>query len=164
MSHKVVISCVGPDRVGVLQEVTKCVMAQGGKISETRATALSGTFSVTNIVELEADSAAVAWELQTKLGDYMVAVRPKAPPNTFGDVFGRVEVQAESMGIIAQVTEHCADRGFGFATLRTSSSDSTFNATATLSAKSAVDMTWLSNEFAELGEKLDVDIKFEKAV
>ena len=56
-----------PDRVGVMKEVTMTVLGNGGKICDTRAVTLDGTFSVTTTVELPEDSCNLAWALQTKL-------------------------------------------------------------------------------------------------
>lgn len=168
LATKVVTHCVGPDRVGVMKEVAMTVLGLGGKISDARAVTLDGTFSVTATVSLPDDSCNVAWALQTKMPDYLVVVRPESSYGAAGSVFGRLEiVGASSAGAIAQFTENMAARGISFATFRVSDSTTEgstkgdFNATATLQSSAPVDIDWLNGEFADLGEKLDLDIKFE---
>ena len=165
-SSKIVACAVGPDKVGILSDFTKVVMGHGGKISASRASALDGTFSVSQTIELPGDSAGLAWALQTKMPDFIVAIRPEGDALAASTTFGRIEIaHAGSMGIVAQVTEHCASRGLGFATLRMDqTADEFFTATAVLSSDTLVDVAWLEGEFAELGEKLDISIKFEKSI
>ena len=42
LSTKVVVHSVGPDRVGVLKELTMVMLGHGGKIVDTRAVSLDG--------------------------------------------------------------------------------------------------------------------------
>ena len=170
MSTKVIAHCVGPDRVGILSQITKVITAHGGKMHDSRAVTLGGTFSVTAEIELEEDdSAGLAFALQTKLPDFITCMRPESETQIAAGVFGRLEVsQAAAMGVISQMTEHVASRGIGFATMRTSehivegSSTPTFSMTATLNSPSEVDLQWLASEFAELGEKLNCHVEFDK--
>jgi len=169
MSTRVITHVVGPDRVGILAEVNRVITAHGGKIHDTRASSLGGTFAVTTEVELEEDSSAMAFALQTKLPDFITCMRPESEVEMAAAVFGRLEVtDAPAMGVISQMTEHVSSRGIGFATIRTSehtesgSSSPIFSMTATLSAVGKVDTSWLTNEFMELGEKLNCHVAFEK--
>ena len=168
MATKVIAHCVGPDRVGILSQVTRIVTAHGGKMHDTRAVTLGGTFSVTAEIELEDDSAGLAYALQTKLPDFITCMRPESDTEVAAGVFGRLEVSnAVAMGVISQMTEHVSSRGIGFATLRTSehieegSSSPVFSMNATLSSTSKVDLQWLTSEFAELGEKLNCHVEFQ---
>lgn len=165
MSTRVIAHVVGPDRVGILAEVSRVITSHGGKIHDTRATSLGGTFSVTTEVELGEDSSAMAFALQTKLPDFITCMRPESDIEAASAVFGRIEVsEATAMGVISQMTEHVASRGVGFATLRTSEytegGTTTFSMTATLSAAGKVDTTWLTAEFMELGDKLNCRVEF----
>ena len=121
----------------------------------------AGTFSVTSSVELPDDSCNLAWTLTTKIPDYVTVVRPDTP--SFGPIFGRVDVSnARTAGTLAQVSEYLASRGLSFATYRSATDGDNFTATATLTSANEVNIEWLENEFAELGEKLDVDVSFTK--
>ena len=108
----------------------------------------------------------MAWALQTKIPDYLVVVRPEASYGATGKVFGRLDVVgANTTGSIVQLTENLSARGISFATFRIgdSSTGDSFNATATLQSSAPIDFKWLDNEFADLGDKLDLDIKFVEA-
>ena len=145
-----------------------CILGLGGKVTDTRAVTLDGTFSVSSTVELANDSCNLAWALQTRLPDYLTVVRPESSPgSTTGGVFGRVEVvNAKTAGAISQLTEHIASRGMSFATFRSSQETSTgstgaetFTATGTLYASSStppISFEWVSQEFAELADKVRV--------
>lgn len=164
MATKVVVHSVGPDRVGVLKEITMCILGNGGSVVETRAVNLDGTFSVTSTVDLPDDSCNLAWSLQTKLPDFVTVVRPEFSAGA-GSVFGRLDLTgARSAGVISQFTENIASRGMSFATFRMAEGDGSYNATATLYSPTEVNTEWLENEFAEMSDKLDVHIKFEKTI
>ena len=120
----------------------------------------AGTFSVTSSVELPDDSCNLAWTLTTKIPDYVTVVRPDTP--SFGPIFGRVDVSnARTAGTLAQVSEYLASRGL-ICDDRSATDGDNFTATATLTSANEVNIEWLENEFAELGEKLDVDVSFTK--
>ena len=175
LSTKVVAHCVGPDRVGVLKDITQTVLGLGAKITDARAVCLDGTFSATTSLVVADDSCNIAWALQTKLPDYVCVVRPEG---TFGatDVFGRLTVSGfKSAGAIGQLADHLSSRGLSFATFRITQGTAAaegvdgvtaapFGCAATLYSDTPVDFKWLEGEFAELGDKLDVHIKFEKGV
>jgi glycine cleavage system regulatory protein len=153
MSSKIITHCVGPDRVGVLSQITRVITAHGGKMHDTRAVTLGGTFSVTAEIELEDDSAGLAFALQTKLPDFITCMRPESETQMAAGVFGRLKVtNAAAMGVISQMTEHVASRGIGFATMRTAehieegSSTPVFSMNATLNSSSEVDHEWLGTK------------------
>lgn len=163
---RIVAHVVGPDRVGILSSVTRIITENGGKVHDTRATNLGGTFAVTTEIDFpgNVDSSAVGFALQSKLPDYVTCLRPEADTEAAAVIFGRLLVtEAKAMGVISQMTEQIASRGIGFATLRTSESteagETSFTMSATLNSRTAIDFAWINSEFAELGEKLNCHVE-----
>ena len=154
-----------------MKDIAMTVLGLGGKVTDARAVTLDGTFSATTTVTLPDDSCNLAWALHTKMPDYLTVIRPHMTFGEAGSVFGRIEVVgAKSPGAIAQFSEHMSSRGISFATFRVSSGSEdasggvNFNSTATLFSTKEINIEWLENEFAELAEKLDVQIDFTKAI
>ena len=60
---RIVAHVVGPDRVGILSSVTRIITENGGKVHDTRATNLGGTFAVTTEIDFpgNVDSSAVGF-------------------------------------------------------------------------------------------------------
>jgi glycine cleavage system transcriptional repressor len=50
MSQLIVLSAVGTDRTGVVQDITKVILACGGNIEESRMTALGSEFAILMLV------------------------------------------------------------------------------------------------------------------
>ena len=162
---RIVAHVVGPDRVGILSEVNRIIVANGGKVHDTRATSLGGTFSVTTEIDVEQDSSAIAFALQSKFPDYVTCLRPEAETEAAAVIFGRLEVtEATAMGVITSITEEIASRGLGFATLRTSESiedgkPPEYIMNATLNSRAAIDFAWIDSELAYLGDKLNCRVE-----
>ena len=162
---RIVAHVVGPDRIGILADVTRTITANGGKVHDTRMTTLGGTFSLTTEIEVETDSSGIGFALQSKFPEYVTCLRPEAETQAAAVIFGRLVVtEAKAMGVISQITEEITSRGIGFATLRTSeimedgvTSEYTMN--ATLNSRSALDFAWIDSEFAHLGDKLNCHVE-----
>jgi glycine cleavage system regulatory protein len=162
---RVVAHVVGPDRVGILSEVNRIIAAHGGKVHDTRVATLGGTFAVTTEIEVDSDSSAIQFALQSRLPDYVTCLRPEAPTEAAAVIFGRLVVtEAKAMGVVSQIAEEITSRGIGFATLRTSESvedgvvkEYTMN--ATLNSRAALDIAWIDSEFAHLGDKFNCRVE-----
>ena len=50
MSQLIVLSAVGTDRTGVVQDITKVILACGGNIEESRMTTLGSEFAILMLV------------------------------------------------------------------------------------------------------------------
>lgn len=166
MSTKVIAHVCGPDRVGILTNVSRIIAENGGKMHESRATALGGTFSMMAEVEVETDSAALGFALQSSLPDFISCIRPEGETEAEAAVFARLDLKKfPALTAISQITENLASRGIGIATLRTSEHSEDggyYSATATLSSATEVDYKWMESEFAELSHKLNIDLEFKK--
>ena len=170
MSTRVVAHVVGPDRVGILKEVTKVIGSVNANIGDTRASTVGGLFSVSTVLDMPGDSAELSYKLQTALPEHITMLRPEScilESTAPVGVFGKIEiVHAPSMGTISTITDHIASRSINFATLRTTETDTKrgteFTATATLSTSGPVDVKWIEKELIEISNKMAVDIKFSK--
>ena len=166
MSTKVICHAYGPDRMGILKEMTQVINDNGGTIHDTRATSLGGLFSVTTEVAVKEDSAAMSFALQSALNDYHVVVRPETEMEAAPQMFGRIEVtKAPALAVLSNIMEHATSSGINLSTLRTDEckdSLGTHKMTATLSSTKPVDIKWIEQSILELGVKYDCCIEFEK--
>lgn len=164
MSTRVIAHVCGPDRVGILSQVSRIIGENDGKMHETRATALGGTFSMMAEVELETDSSSLGFALQSQLPEFVTCLRPEGETEAEAAVFGRLDLKSfPALSIISLVTENMSSRGIGIATLRTSEHDEGhYSATISLSSSEEVDYKWLESEIAELSHKFNTDLEFKK--
>ena len=165
MSTRIVATIVGPDRIGIMNEVSRIITENDSKVHDTRAQALGGTFSMMAEVEVVKDSAALGFALQSSLPGYVTTLRPEGEVEAEAVVFGRLDLKRfPALAVVSRVTEAIASHSIGIATLRTSEhSEGYYSATATLSSPSKdVDYQSLEIEFAELADKLNIDLEFKK--
>jgi len=154
----------GPDRVGILSQVSRIIGENDGKMHETRATSLRGTFSMMADVEVQKDSAELSFALQTQLGDYVTCIRPEGETEAESKIFGRLDLKKfTALSVINLVTENFSSRSIDIATLRTSEhKEGYYSATISLASSGQVDFDWLEAETAELSDKFNVDLEFKR--
>jgi len=165
LSTRVVATVVGPERVNILTDVSKVISESDGKIHNTRAQSLGGTFSMMAEVEVATDSAALGFALQSKLPGFVTTLRPETAEDAQAAVFGRLDLKKyRSHLVLNRVTESITSHAISIATLRTSEhpEDDYLSATATLASSGEVDYNWLEGEIAELADKLNIDLEFKK--
>lgn len=165
MSTRVIATVVGPDRVGILNEVSRIIAESESKVHDTRAQTLGGTFSMMAEVEVTKDSSALGFALQSSLPGFVTTLRPEGEVEAEAVVFGRLDLKRfPALSVMGRVTDSIASQSIGVATLRTSehTDDGYFSATATLSSSTEVDYKWLESELAELADKLDIDLEFKR--
>ena len=164
LSTRVVATIVGPDRSGILTDVSRIIGENDGKIHDTRAQTLGGTFSMMAEVEVPKDSASLGFALNAQLPDFVTALRPEGETD-HAKVFGRLDLKRfKALPVLTAVAENMSSRSIHIATMRTSdhSDAGYYSVTATLSSNKEVDYNWLEGEFAELADKLAIDLEFKK--
>ena len=170
MSTKIVATAFGPDREGVLTDFTRVVLGVGGTIGGSRAVTVSGTFTMSAVVFLPDEDHSLVAEfsnnLQTAMPNYVTGIRPAKSERNM--VFCKLDIKAnKEYGLIAQISDHIKSRGFSFASLRTHQrqspdGDDVFTAVAVIMHPPGKkpDILTVEKEFYEMGDKLDVDVKF----
>ncbi len=123
--QKLLLTVVGRDRPGIIEEITRCVVRHSGNVEESRSTRLSGQFAAFLLVSVPAE--AMERFLEAIAGqdgdDLSVSSRllsdPGAGPS--GLVPYILEVDgADHEGIIHQVASLLAPKGINIAEMRTS--------------------------------------------
>lgn len=117
MQSNIVITLTGPDRVGIVEEVSEVVVRLAGNVETSRMMRLGGEFAILMLVTLPAEQVG---ELEIELEylraqDYVFSVRATRQSQA-GAHPGwrpyRVEVQgADHEGIIHQIAQACSKLG-----------------------------------------------------
>jgi glycine cleavage system regulatory protein len=165
----IILTLVGPDRPGLVREISERVLAHGGSWLESRMTRLAGQFAGIARVEL-ADDAVGA--LTTALHDlepdgYRVVVQGaigEAPDHTKRslelDVIGQ-----DRPGIVRAITGILTAQNINIEELTTNvvsgsfSGETLFQAEARLRVPDEVDLAALQHDLERLGDELMVEIK-----
>ena len=124
-SQSLVVTCIGPDRPGLVGDLTRVVATRSANLEDSRMAILGGEFAIIMLVAvapeqraaLEADLEAHAASTGLALGIRTTATRPALSP-------GRsYRVRADTMdhpGIVQQVADFFATRGINITDLETS--------------------------------------------
>lgn len=125
MRTDIVITLTGPDRVGIVEEVTNALLGLGANVEESRMSRLGGAFAILMLVSLAADRAAEIDAALTPLTEQgyrhivtettreVDAARPGWQPY-------RIEVEgADHEGIIHEIAEELSSRGINIESMET---------------------------------------------
>jgi glycine cleavage system transcriptional repressor len=125
----IVLTLTGPDRVGLVEEVTGELLELGGNVEESRMARLGGEFAMIVLVSLPAEAIA---ELDNALAylteqGYSAAIKSTepGPPEARPDwVVFRVEVEgADHEGIIHEIARGLSQRGISIESMETSTTE-----------------------------------------
>ncbi|MBK7893536.1 MAG: ACT domain-containing protein [Candidatus Promineifilaceae bacterium] len=170
MQQSLVITITGHDRVGVVDEVTKVILASQGNVDASRMARLGGVFAMLMLVSVSEEQQG---ELETALEglrqqDFDLSMRPtvRGTSKKFAgwhryqlDVRG-----ADHEGIIHQITHYLAQEGVSVETIDTGTEDAPFGGTRlfTMSAKlfapPHLSLDDLLDELEAVGDQLNVDV------
>lgn len=171
-SHALVITCVGPDRPGLVGEMTRVIAACDGNILDSRMALLGGEFAIIMLVnvaaglrpQLEAELEAYATSADLSLGIRATTTTPATAP-------GRsYRVQAYTMdhpGIVQQVAAFFGERQCNIAELETSvwsaphTGTPMFSLDMHISVPAAVASRELRHAFEEFCLDTDLDASLE---
>lgn len=121
MQRELVLTLTGPDRIGIVEGVTRILLGRGGNVETSRMARLGGEFAILMLVSLPADQVE---SLETDLGGlvaqgYKVTTSAAHPAEARpGWVPFRIEVEgADHEGIIQEVARYLAGRGIHIETV-----------------------------------------------
>ncbi len=170
---EIVITAVGPDRPGLVDEISSYLLAAGGNIADSRMANLRGQFAVVLLVEApELASSAIRQgvvEAGKKIG-LTVAVAPQgAPPVPVGPGLPyRIKVHAmDQPGIVHRITHILHHRGVNIEELQTRleagsyTGTPLFNMEMRLSVPANVPVDQLRHELEELCDSLNCDLDMQ---
>jgi len=121
-SELVVISATGPDRVGVVSELSRAVTAGGGNVYESRMLKLGSEFTVMMLVEVEPTKATdLKMHMAGTTNDFTVTTRTFAHgKHASADdehTYAMRLVGPDAPGILAKVSKAFSEHGLSFSSL-----------------------------------------------
>jgi glycine cleavage system transcriptional repressor len=170
MPLDLVLTLTGPDRVGLVESVTKLLLDHGGNVETSRMARLGGEFAMLVLVEAP-DSAtpeALRAALASGLGDgYHVTLTPTSPGALDEPAqFCRLEVEgADHEGIIYEVASYLSRRGINVEAMDTETAPAPESGIPLfmMSALIAVPPTLADDDWqsglAEVAERANVEIR-----
>jgi glycine cleavage system transcriptional repressor len=166
----IVFTLTGPDRVGIVQDVTEALLTLGGNVETSRMARLGGAFAILMLVSLPAEHVAeVDRALRPLVSEgYKVTVEEtaEAQARAFADLpLYRIEVQgADHEGIIHDVAAGLSRRGINIESMETGTSrapqsgTSLFSMTAIVAVPLGVPEADWRRDLAEAAHQSNVDI------
>jgi glycine cleavage system transcriptional repressor len=173
MRTNIVFTLTGPDKVGIVESVTKMFLDHGGNVEASRMARLGGEFAMLMLVSLPPErSASLDGQIDALAAQgYKVTTTNTDRPGT-GPMPGwlpfRISVEgADHEGIIHEVSLYLAERGINIESMETGvdyapvSASPLFTMTAVVAVPSGLaDQQWEA-ALHSTGEILNVDIKVE---
>ena len=172
MSQLIVLSAIGSDRTGVVQDITQVILGCGGNIEESRMTTLGSEFAVLMLVSgnwhtltrLES-----GLEKLTKSGELTVAIRKTGVRASREDrmPYAIDVVSLDQQGIVFNLADFFASRDIEIADVATRryaaahTGAPMFALQMAINVPTAVPISQLRDEFLELCDRLNLDAIIE---
>ncbi len=169
-SH-VVVTTLGTDRPGIVQEVSGWILEQGGNIEESRMAQLGGEFATLILVSGPADleqrlgESSEAFQKDHNLTVFLRSV--SGTPATPGVTLLRYELEATSLdhpGIVHQVSQLLARHGVNIVSANTATDPAPFSGAPIfhfemeIDIPSPVSVNELRDELASLARHNNIDV------
>lgn len=175
MRHHIVLTLTGPDRTGIVDEVTKWLFDLGGNVETSRMARLGGEFAMLMLVAVPAEQAA-GLEAQAA---HLVAQGYKVTVSETGQSYAaahagwqtcQIEVQgADHEGIIHEIAHTLSVRGINIETLDTgimraaNSGAPLFTMRAVVAIPPGAATQGWEEALEEAGHRLHVDLRVSAA-
>ncbi|WZO96259.1 ACT domain-containing protein [Isosphaeraceae bacterium EP7] len=169
MPRNFVLTLAGPDRIGIVEEVTRLVLEKGGNVEASRMARLGGEFAVLMLVATPAGKGDVT-EADfdgLKAQGYKLSVAPAAmPADSAHEGWNpyRIEVDgADNEGIIHEVSRHLAAHGISIEEMDSESAPAPtsgvplFSMRALVLVPPDVDEAW-TDGLKEIGWRMNLEI------
>ncbi len=172
MSQLIVISAVGSDRTGVVQDLTKVILACGGNIEESRMTTLGAEFAMLLLVSGNWATLNKLEQGLNKLGDgknLTVSIRQTDSKLASGDrmPYAVDIVSLDQQGIVFNLANFFATRDIEIADVATRSyaaahtGSPMFSVQMAINVPATVHIAQLREEFLEICDRLNLDAILE---
>lgn len=172
MSQLIVLSAIGTDRAGVVNDLTKVILDCGGNIEESRMTALgtefamlllvSGNWHTLNKLEASLEKVGKAHDLTVNIKKTTTRTRSEECMPYAVDV-----VSLDQPGIVFQLANFFASRNIEIGDLATRryaaahTGSPMFAVQMTVSVPASVHLSQLRDEFLEICDQLNLDALLE---
>jgi glycine cleavage system transcriptional repressor len=163
-----IISVIGPDRPGIVDDVSRLIAEAGCNIEDSRMAHLGGDFALMMLVSGEGESAAeVAGEVGKWAEDHAMTatIKPTTAPSGASAPAAHIELDMpDQPGIVSRVTHFLADHGANVEDLRTELRPAPFTGTPTfalhadISAMGKIELEKLRDALRDLADDEDIHI------
>lgn len=175
MQNNIVLTLTGPDRVGLVEAVTKVLLERGGNVETSRMARLGGAFAILMQATMPAEQVAGLEAAFASLADqgYKITVaqidHTPAQPHAGSRMYHLSVLGADHEGIVYQVAQSLAQRGINIESMETETTQAAMSGTPLFSMKALVsapaglnDADWFAS-LEEAGRQLNVDIDVSEA-
>jgi glycine cleavage system transcriptional repressor len=171
MPKNIVLTLTGPDRVGIVDELTGILLARGGNVETSRMARLGGEFAILMLVTLSEESLeGLAVDLQRlSAKGYKLTSTPAAAAHVAplpGGRLCRIEVHgADHEGIVHQVAHFLSERGISIESAETEtrpapvSGTPLFTMTAQVAVPSELEAEDWEAGLAQIGDQMNLEIR-----
>jgi len=174
MSQLIVLSAVGTDRTGVVQDITKVILACGGNIEESRMATLGSEFAMLMLVSGNWHTLTRLENGLDKLGqedDLTISIRKTGKRATKDNrmPYAVDIVSLDQQGIVFNLAEFFAARDIEIADVATRryaaahTGAPMFAVQMAINVPASVNLAQLRDEFLELCDRLNLDAILEPA-
>ena len=170
----VVITAVGDDRTGIVNELSNEILNDGGNIEDSRMAVLGGAFSIIMLVagEQEAIDKLVTMipNMEQKLGLTIVTKKTEPKPPESHLIPYRIDiVSMDHPGIVHDVADFLASKNINIEDMSTTTYAAAHTGTPifsmhiTVAVDADASIAELRNEFQEFCDRLNLDVSMEPA-
>lgn len=170
-----VLSAIGPDRVGIVDDVTSIITRYGCNIEESRMILLGGEYAVIMLLDGEADRLDAmtndkgAWD---SLKGLHVTIRPTLGPAraSAGDLYHIETISLNTPGVVHAVTTLLRERDINIIELESDTSSAPFTGTPLFSMRIVLRLSGeaqveeLNTALQEAGRKTNIEVHLKRAV
>jgi len=172
MSQLIVISAVGSDRTGVVQDLSKVILACGGNIEESRMTTLGSEFAMLLLVSGNWATLNKLEQSLNKLGEskkLTIAIRQtdEKPPSGDRMPYAVDIVSLDQQGIVFNLANFFTTRDIEIADVATRSyaaahtGSPMFSVQMAINVPASVHISQLREDFLEVCDRLNLDAILE---
>ena len=166
-----VITAVGPDRVGLVEQISQFLLKEGCNIEDSKMAVFCGEFTIILLVTgspdgLERVSGTLSsLTAQTGLAFYSKRAVPR-PPSSAALPCRLLASCLDHPGVVHQLSALLSRHGVNIESLETSTEQSAMSGTpifgleARLAVPAAVNLHALRHELDEIGKRENIDIEF----
>ncbi len=169
-----IVSVIGPDRAGIVDEVSRIVAAGGCNIEDSRMAVLGGDFALMMLFSGEGDAPEeVGEEVRqwAQSGDMTAVFRPTTGPSKEAGAAAEIGLEMpDQPGIVSRVTHFLAERGANVEGLETELRPAPFTGTPTFTmhinirASENIALEELRDALGDLAGDEDIHITIGKSV
>jgi len=169
------VTAVGPDRVGIVSDLTSKIVGIGGNVEDSRMARLAGSFSALVLVSVPTEKLSTLRSAFSGLSDLSISVH--TAPSRAGSIspvrrrFRNLFMSgADNPGLLHAVTSYLAEAKINVERLETSTEEAPFGGTTLFKMDAVVGIpphisdTQIRNDLSSLEQKLGVDLALERVL